>query len=509
MKSSSNLRRFGLAAVGLGAMATALAFTFTLNINTGIPIKWPAGTIPLTIRLGDSTTLFDGSNFNTSARAAAQAWNGVLGSAQFQIQLAAAGSATEQSSIDPPVPLVNELAFAEKAFGRDFDTSTLAVTTGFSQGNERTEADIIFNTKNFTWDSYRGFRPSSLPSTTIDLQRVAIHELGHVLGLDHPDQKGQTVNAIMNSRISLNVDTMTSDDIEGAQSLYGPPGVPANDAFANATFITFNTSSPQNPQTVKGFNTNATKEAAEPRHADNPGGRSVWWRWTAPSSGEVTLDTRGSYYDTTLGVYTGTNVNNLLLIASDDDINDGIVQASTVTFNATAGTTYRIAVDGFNNIVQNTEDTAGADNGGITLNLVFGGTVTGTAPVITAQPSNFTVNSGGSASFSVTATGTEPLSYQWNFNTNPIAGATNSTLSLSGVTTGQAGTYTVSISNSAGSTTSTGATLTVNTPAPTPPPSTGGGGGGGGGAPSLWFCAILAGLGLARLLGRRNLRPET
>lgn len=498
MKSSSNLRRGGLALLGLGSVATSLAFVFTLNSNTGIPIKWPAGTIPVTIMLGDTTTLFDGTNYNTSARAAAQAWNGVLGSAQFQIQLVAAGSAIEQSSIEPPVPPVNELAFAAKIFGKDFGENTLAVTTGFSRGNERTEADIIFNTA-YTWDSYRGFRPSSLSSGTIDLQRVAIHELGHVLGLDHPDEKGQTVNAIMNSRISLNVDTMMTDDIEGAQSLYGPPGVPANDAFSSATLITLGSSS----TTVKGVNTNATKEAGEPRHADNPGGRSVWWRWIAPSAGSVTLDTRGSYFDTTLAVYTGTSVSGLTGIASDDDIEDGKVQASTVTFNATSGTTYRIAVDGFNNIVQNSADTAGADNGGITLNLAFTGTITGDAPVITTQPASVTVLSGGSASFSVTATGTEPLSYQWNFNTNPIAGATNSSLSLSGVTTGQAGTYTVAVSNAFGSTTSTGATLTVNTPAPpAPPPSSGGGGGGG--APSLWFCAVLAGLGLARWLSRRQ-----
>ncbi len=506
MKSSSNVhRRTVLACLGLGAVATAVAFTFTLNSNTGIPIKWPAGNIPLTIMLGSSTTLFDGTNFNTSARTAAQAWNSVIGSAQFQTTFAT-GTPDENN-------IVNEMAFGDQIFGRDFDTSTLAITTGFSRGNERTKADIIFNTKNFTWDSYRGFRPSSLPENTIDLQRVAIHELGHVLGLDHPNEKGQQVNAIMNSRISLNVDTMTADDIEGAQSLYGPPGMPANDAFANATLITLAGST----TSVKGVNTNATKEAGELRHADNPGGRSVWWRWTAPSSGTATLDTgkvdpttqkidlsngKSSYYDTTLAVYTGTSVGSLTSIASDDDIEDGVIQASTVTFNATAGTTYRIAVDGFNNIVQNTEDTAGADNGGITLNLAFGGTIIGTAPSITTQPSSFTVNSGGSASFSVTATGTEPLSYQWNFNTNAIAGATNSNLSLSGVTTGQAGTYTVTVSNTVGSTTSTGATLTVNTPAPpAPPPSSGGGGGGG--APSLWFCAVLASLGLTRLLRRR------
>jgi len=514
VKSLNNLRRVGLALLGLASAATSLAFVFSLS-STGMPIKWPAGNIPITIMLGDTTTLFDGSNYNTSARAAALAWNGVIGSAQFQIQLAAAGAATEQSGLKPPQPPINELAFADTLFGKDFDTSTLAVTTGFSSGNERTEADITFNTKNFKWDSYRGFRPSSLSSDTIDIQRVAIHELGHVLGLDHPDLNGQPGrNAIMNSRISLNVDTMTEDDINGAQSLYGPrdPLVPVNDAFASAIAIPLSS----NSISVKGVNTNATKEPNEPSHAfdsgqnpkPNPGGRSVWWRWTAPSAGGVTIDTKGSYFDTILGVYTGSTVSSLTQITSNDDEsiptgpNDSTphVQTSKVTFNASSGTVYRIAVDGFNNIVQNPADTAGADNGGITLNLNFTGTITGTAPVISTQPASVTVLSGGSATFSVTASGTEPLAYQWNFNTNPVAGATNSTFSLSGVTTGQAGTYTVTVSNAVGSTTSTGATLTVNTPAPTPPPSTGGGGGG---APSVWFCAVLAALGLSRFLSRR------
>src|SRR5207248_859983 len=46
------------------------------------------------------------------------------------------------------------------------------------------------------------------------------HELGHALGLDHPDQHNQTVNAVMNSVIS-NADTAMPDDIAGIQSIYG------------------------------------------------------------------------------------------------------------------------------------------------------------------------------------------------------------------------------------------------------------------------------------------------
>src|SRR5262249_1644842 len=84
----------------------------------------------------------------------------------------------------------------------------------------------------------------------------------------------------------------------------------------------------------------------EPLHAGNAGGKSVWWTWTAPSSGSVAVTTAGSSFDTTLGVYNGTVVSGLTLVAGDDDSGGG--SASAGTFYATRGTAYQIAVDGLN-----------------------------------------------------------------------------------------------------------------------------------------------------------------
>lgn len=556
------MKKHPLILAALLALATlAAGFTFIINSNTGLPVKWPPGSIPLRIMLGSATTLSDGTNYSTSVQAAAESWNPLLGNEQFTTQILPPGPGGDGNRI-------NEVLFSDKIYTRSFDATTLAATTTWIRGNERTESDVVFNTA-WTWDSYRGVRRSNI----IDIRRVAIHELGHSLGLDHPDEAGQTVAAIMNSHVS-NIDAQASDDISGAQQLYGPPGVPANDNFANASALTLT----NNAVTATGFNTNATKETGEPSHASNPGGRSVWWKWTAPADGSVALDTRGSRFDTTLGVYTGTSVNALTLITSNDDINRGVVQASSVTFTATNGTTYSFAVDGFD-----------GDCAGITLNLTFT-PVGGSAPTITTQPVGQTVTAGANVTFTVTATGSGTLSYQWLFNGNPISGATSASYSLTNVQQANDGNYSVTVSNSAGAVTSTAATLTVkpattipsftvqpisqtvtagtnvtfsveatgnpaptlqwffgttaipgatsatytitnaqagsagtysvtavNTagsavssnatltvnpvPAPTPPPASGGGGGGGG-APSFWFLGMLALLAIRRCLHR-------
>jgi hypothetical protein len=84
-----------------------------------------------------------------------------------------------------------------------------------------------------------------------------------------------------------------------------------------------------------------------------------------------------------------------------------------------------------------------------------------TAPHITGQPTNLVAMSGQTVTFSVTATGTAPLIYRWQCNSNILPSATNAVLKLTGVTANQAGQYCVTVSNIAG-TTNTAAALTVN-----------------------------------------------
>jgi len=91
------------------------------------------------------------------------------------------------------------------------------------------------------------------------------------------------------------------------------------------------------------------------------------------------------------------------------------------------------------------------------------------APSITSQPSNQTVTAGQTASFSVAATGTAPLSYQWQKNGVNITGATAASYTTPATTTSDsASTFRALVSNTAGSVTSSAATLTVNAAAVAP-----------------------------------------
>ena len=84
-------------------------------------------------------------------------------------------------------------------------------------------------------------------------------------------------------------------------------------------------------------------------------------------------------------------------------------------------------------------------------------------PIIIEQPASRTNARNTTATFSVTASGTSPLRYQWRFNSGNIANATNSSYSRSNLGSGDAGSYAVVVTNSSGAVTSQVAVLTVLT----------------------------------------------
>jgi len=143
--------------------------------------------------------------------------------------------------------------------------------------------------------------------------------------------------AVAGTRYHIAVDGYSGDNGTIMLTLFSPP---ANDAFANRTSI------PGVGGMFVGHNLGATKETSEPAHAGNAGGKSVWWIWRAPRTGSVTVTTHGSSFDTVLAIYTGSSVCELIEVASNDDCGTGLL-TSAVSFTAVAGTTYQMAVDGY------------------------------------------------------------------------------------------------------------------------------------------------------------------
>ena len=191
--------------------------------------------------------------------------------------------------------------------------------------------------------------------------------------------------------------------------------------------------------TVQGFSFAASREPGEPLHHRFATSNSVWYVWKAPLSGVVTFNTRGSAFDTVLAVYTGNDLNSLTELASDDD--SGGFHTSQVSWNAQAGTSYRIVIDGV---------TGEAGSYVCQWNLEL---TTERIPVFLRHPQHQTVAFGASASFegAVTDAGTDPtLRYQWFQNDSPIVGATTPKLVLSQVRDIHLGRYRLAVTNSTG-----------------------------------------------------------
>jgi invasion protein IalB len=126
------------------------------------------------------------------------------------------------------------------------------------------------------------------------------------------------------------------------------------------------------------------------------------------------------------------------------------------TTTADSGSTFRV-------IVSNTAGTVTSSPATLTVNAAV------VAPTITTQPANQTVTAGQTATFTVVATGTAPLSYQWQKSGVNIAGATSASYTTSVTTTADSGaSFAVVVSNTAGTVTSAAATLTVTTAAVAP-----------------------------------------
>ena len=133
----------------------------------------------------------------------------------------------------------NGVQFSSSDCGDAWGATTLAVTHRWSinQGTTFLQAGIVFNS-NRSWNIYDG--PWS--NSTGDFRRVAVHELGHALGLGHED----SLTSIMNTAVAAGSSVVVpqTDDVNGVNTLYG--GLPTGDTTAPNLTI----SSPLDGQTL-------------------------------------------------------------------------------------------------------------------------------------------------------------------------------------------------------------------------------------------------------------------
>jgi hypothetical protein len=364
------------------------------------------------------------------------------------------------------------------AFGFDFDPTNGVTSTqtdfdsvavheighalGFTSEAGARELQPTRQIMGTVWDLYR-FRPGTTTlanfatsprvltsgATTTD-RRVQFNGNTEVeLSTGKPDGSGGDGNqsshwkddvggvpfiGIMDPSIRRGVHLQISANDQRALDFFGynvgevtVPPAPANDNFASAQQLSGSSGR------ATGTNIGATKETGEPSHAPdgNIGGKSVWYRWQAPATGTATFSTGDiglgtpSDFDTVLAVYTGSGVSTLVSLGKNDDINNpGGIYTSTVQFNAIAGTTYQIAVDGY-----------AGDEGSIALSWNIAGVQPVGTSVQFALTSQTASEAAGSAQITVTRTGllTTTTSVDIKTNDNPAAVRCDDTTTLPGV----------------------------------------------------------------------------
>ncbi|MSU49019.1 MAG: matrixin family metalloprotease [Opitutus sp.] len=371
--------------------------------------RWRTPTVTIQLQLGaNPTPLSDSSaNWGAVAEDALNTWNVNIGTTKFAVVRDSTAARAEGNRI-------NNVFFSADIYGTAWGNGVLAVTLSFSSAGSSVEADVLFNSR-LNWDSYRGaLRTAPNGGSLQDFHRVAMHEFGHVLGLDHPDQHGQNVTALMNSRVGA-LDTIAADDINGAQALYGAPPAPA----------------PIAPPTITTQPTSRTVAA----------GQSTTFSVVATSATPLT------YQWLKAGAPLAGRTASTFTLAS---ITTGDAGNYSVTVTNSAGSVTSV-------IATLTVNAAGTPGG-----------TAGVAPTITVPPASQSVLAGAGVTFSVTATGTAPLSYQWRKDGTVLGGATAASLTLANVQPADGGGYTVLVVNAAGAIESAPATLTVSVPVALP-----------------------------------------
>ena len=194
----------GVMVVGLLVLAQVVGHSYA-TFNRG----WSLNSLPVYLNLGSL-----GDYWRGGAITSLRAWNSAGGRSLFSWNSSSQAQGCARNGR-------NDVFWSSQQCREAWGTITQAVTTSWETASGyHYEADVMFN-DGISWDMYSG----RLGSTRNEFRRVALHEFGHVLGLDHPDEHGQSQVAIMNS-LSGDTDRLQTDDLNGLRFLYGGGGTP-------------------------------------------------------------------------------------------------------------------------------------------------------------------------------------------------------------------------------------------------------------------------------------------
>ena len=202
----------------MGGLTDSHGFERT-RTESGAAFFWPSAEVTLNLRVGcpSNGSLVDwGPCWDDAAGDAAARWSAA--GAQFEFFIRRTSVPASLCAYDD----FNTVGWASTDCGMPFGPGVLAVTMSWAHSStgEMVDSDVVFNT-NFDWSTYAGPQRGG----AFDFHRVAVHEFGHVLGLEHPDQHGQVVSAIMTSGAD-DIDRLQADDIAGIRAIYGVGVIP-------------------------------------------------------------------------------------------------------------------------------------------------------------------------------------------------------------------------------------------------------------------------------------------
>ncbi len=321
------------------AVAAVLAVLATdVHSWFGLGIRWADSAIPVPM------TLSVGSGWNAVAGDALTVWNDAGSNFRFQSTTSAGERPScRVSDIDNRNVTVWGTDFCGRAWGEG--VLAIAHTWYRTTTRETVDSDVHFNS-NFSWSSYRG----NLRRDAVDFGRVAIHEFGHVLGLDHPDDHGQSVSAIMNSRVS-NIDTIQADDIAGVRGIYGDDGSGGGGGGGGCTLEDLGTAT--GTVTVTGA---LGHDCVSPNYS---GELARYYSFTLGTAGSVEIDLVSSEFDAWLTLREGADVSGRALVYD----NDGGQGTNARIETALSAGTYTIEATSL----------AAGETGAFTLTLTVGG----------------------------------------------------------------------------------------------------------------------------------------